>query len=234
LIKRFSILILTIISLCFFPCGSFPGIFKQTVTDITKRVHVYCECRNNWVNGRVENSACVDLRDGTSFGPVLFDATVEVNDQKLVFDDKTQTYKGDIGKVEQWQEIPISIQTHDSRKVQGHVAVVFMVQFTEPKPLATVPLSRVLPVSWKYSEGSMHTADLEIFSDEEESVGIEVRGNHTSVDFRKLGMQLERGENLHLRVLPPWTSNFAFSGNLTRRSKAYFVASATLTVRLVD
>jgi len=157
-----------------------------------------------------------------------------VNDQKLAFDDDTQTYKGDIGKVEQWQEIPIRIQTQDSRKVQGHVGVVFMVQFTKPQPFATVPLSKTLPVAWEYSEGSMHTVALEIISDEEEPVGIEVRGNHTTVDFNKLGIEIKRGESLQLRVLPPWTSNYEFSGNLTRRSKAHFITSATLTVRLVE
>jgi hypothetical protein len=176
----------------------------------------------------------VDLRDGTSFGPVLLDATVEVNGQELAFDDETQVYKGDIGKVEQWQEIPIRIQTRDSRKVGGHVVTVFMVQFIKPKPLATVPTSGVLPVSWQYSEGSIHTVDLEVFGDEEEPVGIEVRGNHTTVDLNKLGIKIRGGESIHLRVLPPWTSNFEFSGNLTRRSKAYFITSATLTVRLVD
>jgi hypothetical protein len=227
-------LILTIISLCFFPCGSFPGIFKQTVTDISKRVHVYCECHNRWINGRVENFARVDLRDGTSFGPILFDATVEVNGQKLAFDSEKQIYKGNIGKVEQWQEIPIQIHTQDSREVQGYIVAVFMVRFTKPQPFTTVPLGRMLPVAWEYSEGSMHTVDLEFFSDEEEPVGIEVRGNHTTVDFNKLGIKIKGGESIHLQVLPPWTSNFEFSGNLTRRSKTYFITSATLTVRLVD
>jgi hypothetical protein len=176
----------------------------------------------------------VDLRDGTSFGPVLRDAAVEVNGQKLVFDDDSQTYRGDIGKVVQWQEIPIQIQTKDNRKVRGHVAVVFMVEFAKPKPQASVSPSRPLPVSWQYSEGSMHTVDLEVFGDEGEPVGIEVRGNHTTVDFKKLGIKVKGGKNLHFRVLPPWTSNFEFSGNLTRRSKAYFVTSATLTVLLAD
>jgi hypothetical protein len=214
--------------------GSSFGIFKQTVTDISKRVHVYCECHNRWINGRVENYARVELRNGTSFGPILFDATVEVNGQRLAFDDKTQTYKGDIGKVEQWQEIPIRIQIQDSRKVQGHIVAVFMVRFTKPEPFATVPFGEMLPVSWQYSEGSMHTVDLEIFSKQKELVGIEVRGNHTTIDFNKTGIKINRGENLHLRVLPPWTSNFEFSGNLTRRSKAYFITSATLTLRFAN
>ena len=203
-------------------------------TAVSKRVHVYCECHNEWTNGNVENFAQVELRDETSFGPVLLDATVEVNGQRLAFDDDTQTYKGAIGKVEQWQEIPIRIQTRDNRKVLGHVVVVFMVQFTDPKVWATVPSSQVLPVSWKYSEGSMHTVDLEIFGNEEEPVGIEVRGNHTSLNLESLGLSIVKGESINLRVLPPWTSNFEFSGNLTRRSKAYFITSATLTVRLVD
>jgi hypothetical protein len=60
------------------------------------------------------------------------------------------------------------------------------------------------------------------------------RGNHTTVDFNKLGIEINRGESLHIQVLPPWTSNFEFSGNLTRSSKAYFITSATLIVRLVD
>lgn len=234
MIKPSIAFILTTIWLCCFSSRSPLEINKQTVTDISKRVHVYCECHNSWINGRVENFAHVDLRDGTSFGSVLLDATVEVNGQKLTFDDETQTYKGDIGKVEQWQEIPIRIQTQDSRKVRGHVFAVFMVQFTEPKSSATVPSNRTFPVSWKYSEGSMHTVDLEIFWDEQEPVGIEVRGNHTAIDLNKLGLKICRGENLHLRVLPPWTSNFEFSGNLTRRSKAHFITSATLTLRLED
>lgn len=181
MIKRFSALILTIVWLCCFLDISSPGILNQSEPDVSKLVHVLCECHNEWTNGHVENFAQVELRDGTSFGPVLLDATVEVNGQKLAFDNETQTFKGDIGKVEQWQEIPIRIQTQDNRKMQGHVVAVFMVQFSEPKVRATVPTSQVLPVSWKYSEGSMHTVDLEIFGDEDEPVGIEVHGNHVSV-----------------------------------------------------
>ncbi|UCE41642.1 MAG: hypothetical protein JSV17_01225 [Candidatus Aminicenantes bacterium] len=230
--KLFSVLILVIVCVCCFFLRSSPEFLNQTVLDISKRVHVYCECYNSWINGRVENFAHMELRDGTSFGSILLDAAVEVNGQTLVYDDDTQTYRGDIGNVEQWQEIPIRIQTQDNRKVRGHVVVVFMVEFTQPKPLSNVPSSRAFPVSWKYSEGSMHTVDLEIFSDEREPVGIEVRGNHTTVDLSRMGIEINRGENLHLRVLPPWTSNYEFSGNLTRRSKAYFITSATLTVRL--
>ena len=232
--KPLSVLVLSIVWMCCFPFYSTPGFFKQSLSDVSKSIHVYCECHNEWTNGSVENFARVELRDGTSFGPVLSDAIIEVNGLKLAFDDDMQTYKGAIGKVEQWQEIPIRIQTLDNRKVKGHVVAVFMVQFIEPKVRATVPLSQVFPVSWKYSEGSMHTVDLEIFSDEVEPVGIEVRGNHTTVDFEKLGMNIHRGESLHLRVLPPWTSNYEFSGNLTRRSKAHFITRATLTVRLGD
>jgi len=234
LIKRFSVFIVTIVWLCCFPRGSSAWEYMQSVQDVSKRVHVYCECHNEWTNGSVRNFAQMELRDGTSFGPILLDAIVKVNDQKLAFDNETQTYRGDIGKVEQWQEIPILIQTQDNRKVMGHVVAVFMVEFTEPKPLATVPLSRTFPVSWKYSEGSMHTVDLEIFGDEDEPVGIEVRGNHTTVDFNKLGIEIKRGKSLRFRVLPPWTSNYEFSGNLTRRSKAHFITSATLTVQLGD
>lgn len=60
-----------------------------------------------------------------------------------------------------------------------------------------------------------------------------IRGNHTAVDFRKLGIKVGPGASINLRVRPPWTSNFEFSGYLTRRSKAYFITSAALTVRLV-
>ena len=208
------------------------SIFTQG--EISKRVHVYCECFNRWNNGSVENFAQVELRDGTSFGPVLLGATVEVNGLEMAFDDETQTYRGDIGKVEQWQEIPIRIQTRDNRKIRGHVVVAFMVQFVKPKPLESVTSSNAFPVSWEYSEGSMHTVDLEVYSEEKQPVGIEVRGNHTSLDLKELGIDISEGKNFHLRVLPPWTSNHEFSGNLTRRSKAYFITSATLTLKLED
>ena len=232
--KPFSVLFIAIVWMCCFCFGSFPEIIDQNVSEISKRVHVYCECRNSWTNGDVANFAQVELRNGTSFGPVISDASVEVNGQKLAFDSETQTYKGNIGNVKQWQEIPLRIQTQDNRKVSGHVVAVFMVQFVEPRPLATVSSSGALPVSWRYSEGSMHTVDLEFFSDGGEPVGMEVRGNHATVDLNELGIKIDRRKSLHLRVLPPWTSNYEFTGNLTRRSKAYFITSATLTVRLVD
>jgi hypothetical protein len=232
LINRFLSYNLAIILLCCFLCDSSYSIVNQAVSAVSKRVHVYCECHNNWINGRVTNFAVVELRDETSFGPVLSDATVEVNSQKLAFDNATQNYRGDIGNVEQWQEIPLRIQARDGRKVTGHVGVVFMVQFAEPRPMEAVPSSGPFPVSWKYSEGSMHTIDLEIFMDEQEPVGMEVRGNHTTVDFERLGIKIGKGANIHLRVLPPWTSNYEFSGNLTRRSKAHFITSATLTARM--
>ncbi len=165
---------------------------------------------------------------------MLSDATVEVNGRNLAFDEKTQTYRGDIGEVEQWQEIPIRIKATDNRKVTGHVGVVFMVEFANPKPKEAVPMSGPFPVSWKYSESSMHTVDLEVSAGEGKPVGIEVRGNNTLIDLKKLGIKIKEGESLHLRVFPPWTSNFEFSGNLTRRSKAQFITSATLTLWLKD
>ena len=216
------------------PGGAISRSENKIQAESNRRVHVYCKCQNSWINGRVSNFSQVELRDGTSFGPILQNAAVEVNGRRLTFDDVTQSYKGEIGEVEQWQEIPIRIQTHDNRKVRGHVVVVFMVQFTEPKPMAVISSSLALPVSWQYSEGSMHTVDLEIFSGENEPMGIEVRGNHTSVDLKKLGIDSRDGENLHLRVIPPWTSNYEFSGNLTRKSKAYFLTTATLTVLVAD
>jgi hypothetical protein len=129
LIKRFLAFNLAIIWRCYFLCNSSSGIVSQAESAVSKRVHVYCECHNEWTNGRIENFARVELRDRTSFGPVLSGATVEVNGQKLAFDDDTQTFKGSIGKVEQWQEIPIRVQTQDNRKVRGHVGVLFMVRF---------------------------------------------------------------------------------------------------------
>lgn len=161
-IKRFLSFNLAIILLGCFPYDSSPPIVNQAESAVSKRIHLYCECHNKWINGQVENLASLELRDGTSFGPVLSDATVEVNGRNLAFDEKTQTYRGDIGEVEQWQEIPIRIKATDNRKVTGHVGVVFMVQFTDPKPMESVPSSEPFPVSWKYSEGSMHTVDLEI------------------------------------------------------------------------
>jgi hypothetical protein len=234
LAKRVIFIAITAIWLCSFSLDSLHGIDGQTISEISKRVHVYCECHNRWINGETENFALVELRDGTSFGSVIRGASVEVNGKKLPFDEKTQTYEGDIGIVEQWQEIPIRIQTKDNRKVSGHVVVVFMVRFTEPKLSAAVPLHEAFPLAWQYSEGSMHTVDMEIFTDEGEPVGIEVRGNHTTVDLKALGIKVDSAKRLHFRVLPPWTSNYEFSGNLTRRSKAHFITSATVTVRLLD
>jgi hypothetical protein len=233
-VKRFIVFLLASILGWIAPNELYPETSFITQTELSKRVHVYCECHNRWINDRVENFAQVELRNGTSFGPVLLGAVVEVNGLRLAFDDETQTYRGDIGELEQWQEIPILIQTQDNRKVRGHVVVVFMVQFTEPKTLESVTSSNAFPVSWKYSEGSMHTVDLEVFSEVKQPVGIEVRGNHTSLDLKQLRIKISQGESFQIRVLPPWTSNFEFSGNLTRRSKAYFITSATLTLKLED
>ena len=208
------------------------SIFNSHVaSQASGRVHVTCKCINSWTNGRVENRAEVGLRDGTSFGPALQGAFVEVNGHQLLFDKETQIYKGSIGKVEQWQRIPLLIQTQDGRNVKGYIAVVFMVRITHPKPFATVPSNQKLPVAWEYSEGSMHTVDLEIHRDKGDPVGLEVIGNKTSIDFRKLGLEVDKGETIIIRVLPPWTSNYEFSGNLTRRSKAYFITDATIAIR---
>jgi hypothetical protein len=68
LINRLLVFILTAVLVSCFFCGAFSRTVFQAVSDNSKRVHVYCECRNSWVNGRVENSAHVELRDGTSFG----------------------------------------------------------------------------------------------------------------------------------------------------------------------
>jgi hypothetical protein len=125
------------------------------VSSMSKPIHVYCLCRNQWVNGQVKNLAEVELRDGTSFGPVIADAEVLVNGQRLAFDLDTQAYEGSMGEVEQWQRIPINIETRDGRSISGYVAVVFLVEFVKPRPWTEVPLARPLPVKWEYSEKTM-------------------------------------------------------------------------------
>ncbi len=228
--KRFLIF-LSIICLWIIQSGPSSIRNKYIASQISGRIHVTCKCINSWTNGKVKNLAEVELRDSTSFGPVLLGASVDVNAHQLLFDKETQIYKGSIGKVEQWQRIPLLIQTQDGRNVKGYVAVVFMVRITRPKPFATVPSNQVLPVAWEYSEGSMHTVDLEILRDKGDPVGLEVIGNKTSIDFRKLGLEVDKGETIIIRVLPPWTSNYEFSGNLTRRSKANFITEATIAIR---
>jgi len=202
------------------------------VSSISKPIHVYCLCQNQWVNGQVKNLAEVELRDGTSFGPVIANAEVLVNGQRLSFDQDAQIYQGSLGKVEQWQRIPINITTHDGRTITGYVAVVFLVKFVEPRPWAEVPLSLPLPVKWEYSEGSMHTVDLLIRKDDEDLRSLEIPGNSTTLDFKQLRTNLKEDDVVHIQVYPFRTSNYEFEGHTTQRSKAEFFSTAVVSVKI--
>ncbi len=228
--RKFLLIFLSIIFLWSVHSAPLSVANSHIALQTSDRIHVICKCINSWTDGRVENRGEVELRDGTSFGPVLQEASVEVNGHQLQFDQENQTYKGPIGQVEQWQEIPLLIQTKDGRKVKGIIAVVFMIRITHPKPVAAVSSNQILQVTWDYSEGSMHTVDLEIHRVKGDPVGFEIRGNKTSIDFERLGLKIERGEKILVRILPPWTSNFEFSGNLTKRSKGYFITEAAVTL----
>ncbi len=202
------------------------------VSSMSKPIHVYCLCQNQWVNGQVKNLAEVELRDGTSFGPVVADADVLVNGKRLAFDWDTQAYEGSMGKVEQWQRIPIKIATRDGRTITGYVAVVFLVEFVIPRPWTEVPPSLPLPLKWEYSEGSMHTVVLVIRKDDEELRSFEIPGNSTTIDFRQLRANLQKDDVVHIQIYPPWTSNYDFQGYTTKRSKAEFVTTAVISVKI--
>lgn len=180
----------------------------------------------------MENQAEVELRDGTSFGSVLANSRVEVNDFSLAFNENTQTYQGLIGKLEQWQRIPIFIQVQDGRKVSGYIAVVYLVSFVEPEPHTKVPASLQLPLEWEYSEGSMHTVDLIILKNGAELRNYEIVGNSTMVNFKRLGVNLNKGDVINIEVHPPWTSNYELHGDITKKSRAEFVTTAAISVRI--
>jgi len=201
---------------------------------VSNPIYVYCLVQNQWVNGQVENLAEVELRDGRTSGPVIAAADVEVNGHKLRFDPDTSAFRGTIGEIEQWQRIPLDIHTRDGRAITGYVAVVFLVEFVEPGPWAEVPLSLPLPVKWEYSEKSMHTVDLVVWKDDEELSSTEVRGNSTSVDFSELRSSLEQDDVVHIQIYPPRTSNYEFEGNTTRRSKAEYVTTAVISVKIAE
>jgi hypothetical protein len=196
-----------------------------------QRLHVYCRCYNNWHDGRITNEAEVELRDNTSYGPILKNAIVKVNGHELDFADNENIYKGSIGEIQQWQRIPIQIETQDGRKVTGYVAVVFMVFFREPKPLAQMPSSHMLPVRWDYSEGSMHTVELLILKKGEELKSLEVPGNEITLNFKRLGLSLTVGDTFQLMVLPFWTDNHELHGDLTKSSRAQLLSRASVTIR---
>jgi len=192
---------------------------------------VNCLCSNDWIDGQVKNTAEVELRERTANGPILKNASVKVNGQELVFAGDEQIYRGNIGKIEQWQRIPIQIQTQDGRKVDGYVAVVFLLRISEPKPFVRIPSSYVLPMRWEYSEGSMHTVELLILRDNVELKSLEVAGNYTTLNFKRLGLPITKGDTIRLLVLPFWTRNSELNGHITKSSKAQFITRASLTVQ---
>ncbi|MBW2218094.1 MAG: hypothetical protein JRF40_01175 [Deltaproteobacteria bacterium] len=223
------------IILLMFLFGAAKGLSPESKTKIgsaaPQRLHVECLCYHDWSDGRVKTEAVVKLREGTSFGPFLNDAAVRINDHALEFAEAKQIYTGAIGEIEQWQRIPILIQTSDGRKVDGYIAVVFLVQFIKPKPFASVPSSYVLPLRWDYSEGSMHTVELIILKDDIEMKALEIPGNSTALNFKRLGLPISKGDLVRILVLPPWTNNFELHGNLTKSSKAHFITRASLSIQ---
>jgi hypothetical protein len=223
-----------ILFLVLFPIASKNLFFEMSPRSTSlplQRLYVNCLCTNAWINGRVNNTAEVELRDGAAYGPILKNASVNINDCELDFAVDQQIYQGDIGMVEQWQRIPICIETQDGRKVEGYVTVVFLVRITEPQPYVHVPSSYQLPLSWEYSEGSMHTVELLVLKDNVELKALEVPGNSILLNFKRMGLPIKEGDVLQLRVLPFWTSNSELRGNLTKSSTAQFLTTATVTVK---
>jgi hypothetical protein len=207
---------------------------RRTETSFRDPIHVYCLCQNQWHNGRITNLAEVDVRRKTSFGPAIQDAVVSVNEQRLTFDRSRGTYHGDIGNLEQWQRIPMLIKTPDDQSVRGYLAVVYMVRVTRPAPWSPTPPSLEIPVTWEYSEGSMHTVDLVVTKGGKELRSFAVSGNSFTINGKTLGVNFLQGDEIQVHIHPPWTSNFEFKGFTTRRSKAEFVTTAVLSVRFSE
>jgi hypothetical protein len=202
------------------------------ISSMPEPLHVYALCQNEWVNGNVNNHAEVELRDGASFGPVIADADVSVNGIGLSFDRKKQAYAGDVGKLEQWQRIPIRIETRDGRSIEGYVGVVFMVEFVKPSPWAAATAAHPLPLRWAYSEGSMHTVELLAWKENVETLSQEVAGNSTTFDIRRVSPNLQAGDVVHFQVVPFRTGDYEFKGNTTKRSKAEFFTTAVVSVKI--
>lgn len=197
-------------------------------------LHVHCVCRNQWKNGRITNFAEVDVRRKTSFGSVIPDALVSVNTHELGFDRDTQSYRGDIGELEQWQRIPILVKTRDDQVIRGYVAAVYMVRVTGPAPWSPIPDTLQIPVTWEYSDGSMHTVSLVVMRGGEELRSVDIAGNSTCVNCKTLGTDFHRGDVFQIHIHPPWTSNFEFEGYTTKRSQAEFITTAVLSVRFTQ
>jgi hypothetical protein len=74
--------------------------------------------------------------------------------------------------------------------------------------------------------------DLVIRKDDEELRSFEIPGNSTTMDFRQLRTNLQKGDVVHIQIYPPRTSNYEFEGYTTRRSKAEFVTTAVISVKI--
>lgn len=228
--KRFAFLIFLLCLSGFAKSLSFKSV-GDTVSISPQSLFVNCLCYNDWIDGRVKNTAEVELRERATNGPILKNATAKINGRELVFAADEQIYQGDIGKIEQWQKIAIHIETQDGRKVDGYVAVVFLLRISEPKPFVHIPSSYILPLRWDYSEGSMHTVELLILRDNVELKSLEVPGNYTTLNFKRLGLPITKGDTIRLLILPFWTNNSELQGNLTKSSKAQFITRASVTIQ---
>lgn len=228
--KKALVFILSLLFISLAVNSRSPEAYPKTGSFPLQRLHVNCLCTNDWIDGHVKNEAEMELRESAANGPLLGNASVKVNDHELIFIEDKQIYRGNIGIIEQWQKIPIHIKTQDGRKVDGYVAVVFMVRFHEPKPFSHVPASHMLPLRWDYSEGSMHTVELLVIKDDVELKALEVPGNTITLNFKRLGLPLTKGDTFRLLVLPFWTSNSELKGSLTNSSGAHFISRASLTI----
>ena len=77
----------------------------------------------------------------------------------------------------------------------------------------------------------MHTVELLILRDNVELKSLEVPGNYTTLNFKRLGLPINSGDMIRLLILPFWTNNSGLQGNLTKNSKAQIITRVSLSIQ---
>ena len=214
---------------------------KPTAKDLTllSKIWVKVLCKNEWNDGRVNNTAMVILKENNQSGPVINNAAVRVNGQILSFNNSISEYVGNIGSLSQGQKVPIKINIGRKTEISGYVQASYFVTITSPKPYAQFPVLGLessvkdsITVKWKFSNNMIYLVVFKILRGETQLFSTDVNGSSYSINLKALGLKILPTGDIRARVISPWTDKFNFVGPVAPGSRGQFYTSATVSIRL--
>ena len=194
---------------------------------------------HNWSNGVTGFSAMVVVKRGSSAGPVIRNARVEVNGVMLPFTASTQSYFRGIGTVSPGNKVSVRVRTRTGEVVKGWVRCGPAARITRPPAGATVSVGgRLRPhlrrrlVEWAFSDGNTYLVVFKILKSQTELFSTDVNGSRYFLNLAAMGVSVVPGDVIEARVISPWSDIHEYVGAASG-SEGHYFSSAWVPLRVI-